>query len=445
MQKMFSNRDLTRLIVPLFIEQLLLMVVGMADTVMVSIAGEAAISGVSIVNDVNNLIIQLLAALAGGGAVIVSQYLGLGDERKTRLSASQLVMISGLISFGFGLFSLLFYQQILQILYSSVEVDVMNAAKTYFWITALSFPFLGIYNSGAALYRSMNRTNTTMFVSILMNVINIVGNYIGVYILHLGVAGVAWPTLLSRMVAAVIMIGLSFNQENPVSIDWKDIFSWHGAELKKILTIAVPNGVENGLFQFGKILLSMFVTTYGTSQIAANGVVNSLCTLCYATEAALQLAVVSIIGRCVGANDYPQAEYYTKKFMKLGILLAFINNAFAFLIMPYALKLYTLSSETYDLALFMLRMECVAIIFLHTLAFVLPSAMRAAGDAKYTMLIGVASMFISRVGGAYLLGTVLRMGVSGTRLAWYIDWTTRLLLFVHRYRSKKWENYRMVG
>ena len=195
----------------------------------------------------------------------------------------------------------------------------MNAARTYFWITALSFPFLGIYNSGTALYRSMNRTNTTMFVSILMNVINVVGNYIGVFILHQGVAGVAWPTLISRMVAAIVMIRLAFEKENPISIDWKDIFSWHKEELKKILTIAVPNGVENGLFQFGKILLSVFVATYGTSQIAANGVVNSLCTLCYASESALQLAVISVIGRCVGANDYPQADYYIKKFMSMTV------------------------------------------------------------------------------------------------------------------------------
>lgn len=445
MQKMFSNRDLAKLIAPLLVEQLLMLIVGMADTIMVSSAGEAAISGVSIVNDINSLIIQLLAALAGGGAVVVSQYLGANDKARTKLSASQLVMISGLISLGFGLISLLFYQQILAVLFSSVEPDVMAAARTYFWITALSFPFLGLYNSGAALYRCMNRTNTTMFVSILMNVINVVGNYIGVFILHQGVAGVAWPTLISRMVAAVVMLSFTFNQDNPVAIDWKNIFSWHKDVLNKILTIAVPNGIENGLFQFGKILLSMFVATYGTSQIAANGVVNSLCLLCYATESALQLAVISVIGRTVGANDYPQSDYYIKKFMKMGFVLALINNVIAFLVMPYALRLYSLSNETYQVALFMLDMECIAITFLHTPAFVLPCAMRAAGDAKYTMYVGVASMFLCRVGGAYTLGTILGMGVIGTRLAWYIDWTARIIFFVWRYRSGKWKNYRLVG
>lgn len=445
---MFSNKDLTRLIVPLFVEQLLLMLVGMADTIMVSIAGEAAISGVSIVNDVNNLIIQLLAALAalaGGGAVVVSQYLGSGDEKRTRLSASQLVMITALVSTSFGMISLLLYKQILSLLYGSVEPAVMEAARTYFWITALSFPFLGIYNSGTALFRSMNRTNTTMFVSILMNTINVVGNYIGVYILHQGVAGVAWPTLISRVTAAVIMIALAFNKENAVSINWQDILSWHHQIVQKILSIAVPNGVENGLFQFGKILLSTFVATYGTSQIAANGVVNSLSTLCYASESALQLAVVAVIGRCVGADDYEQAVYYIKKMIRLGVIMAVTNNVLVYLIMPYALQLYTLSQETYRIASLILTMECIAVSLLHTLAFVLPTAMRAAGDAKYTMVIGVASMFLCRVGGAYLLGTVLGMGVVGTKIAWYIDWTARIIFFVWRYQSGKWKNYRLVG
>ena len=247
------------------------------------------------------------------------------------------------------------------------------------------------------------------------------------------------------MVAAIVMISLAFEKENPVSINFKDIFAWHHVVLRKILSIAVPNGVENGLFQLGKILLSTFVATYGTSQIAANGVVNSLSTLCYATESALQLAAVSVIGRCVGANDYDQAVYYIKKMMKLGIVLAFADNIVVYLIMPYALRLYTLSDETYRIATIILTMECIATAVLHTAAFVLPSAMRAAGDAKYTMIIGVASMFICRVGGAYLLGTVMGMGVIGTKIAWYIDWTARIIFFVARYRSGRWKNYRLVG
>ena len=442
---MFSGAQLRRLITPLIIEQLLMMLVGMLDTVMVSKAGEAAISGVSIVNDVNNLIIALLSALAGGGSVIVSQYLGYEDRENTQKSASQLVMISFVISLILGMLCFVFHASILHLLYSSIEADVYASAKAYFWITALSFPFLGIYNSGTALYRSMNHTKVTMWVSMLMNLINLVGNYICVYLMGMGAAGVAIPTLISRIVAAIVMFALCMNKENPVYILLKDVFSFQKDIIAKILSIAIPNGVENGLFQLGKVLVSTFVATYGTMQIAANGVTNSLSTLCYVTEMAMQLAVVTVVGQCVGANDYEQAKYYIRKMFIIGYVLAIVDNLLLFVLSPYALKLYSLSGETMQIAETILSMECIAVSIMHVPAFVLPSCTRAAGDAKYTMYVGVISMFVARVFGAYMLGTVLGMGVVGTRIAMYIDWGVRIIFFVWRYFSGKWMNYRLVG
>lgn len=445
MKRMFSGAQLRRLITPLIIEQLLMMLVGMLDTVMVSKAGEAAISGVSIVNDVNNLIIALLSALAGGGSVIVSQYLGYEDRENTQKSASQLVMISFVISLVLGMLCFVFHASILHLLYSSIEADVYASAKAYFWITALSFPFLGIYNSGTALYRSMNHTKVTMWVSMLMNLINLVGNYICVYLMGMGAAGVAIPTLISRIVAAIVMFALCMNKENPVYILLKDVFSFQKDIIAKILSIAIPNGVENGLFQLGKVLVSTFVATYGTMQIAANGVTNSLSTLCYVTEMAMQLAVVTVVGQCVGANDYEQAKYYIRKMFIIGYGLAIVDNLLLFVLSPYALKLYSLSDETMQIAETILSMECIAVSIMHVPAFVLPSCTRAAGDAKYTMYVGVISMFVARVFGAYMLGTVLGMGVVGTRIAMYIDWGVRIIFFVWRYFSGKWMNYRLVG
>lgn len=445
MKRMFSGAQLRRLITPLIIEQLLMMLVGMLDTVMVSKAGEAAISGVSIVNDANNLIIALLSALAGGGSVIVSQYLGYEDRENTQKSASQLVMISFVISLILGMLCFVFHASILHLLYSSIEADVYASAKAYFWITALSFPFLGIYNSVTALYRSMNHTKVTMWVSMLMNLINLVGNYICVYLMGMGAAGVAIPTLISRIVAAIVMFALCMNKENPVYILLKDVFSFQKDIIAKILSIAIPNGVENGLFQLGKVLVSTFVATYGTMQIAANGVTNSLSTLCYVTEMAMQLAVVTVVGQCVGANDYEQAKYYIRKMFIIGYGLAIVDNLLLFVLSPYALKLYSLSGETMQIAETILSMECIAVSIMHVPAFVLPSCTRAAGDAKYTMYVGVISMFVARVFGAYMLGTVLGMGVVGTRIAMYIDWGVRIIFFVWRYFSGKWMNYRLVG
>lgn len=442
--RMFTNAQLRRLILPLLVEQLLVMLVGMADTIMVSAAGEAAISGVSIVNDVNNLIIAILTAIAGGGSVIVTQYLGNQDEENTKLSASQLIMISFIISLFFGILCVVFHSAILNFLYGSVEADVMNSAKVYFWITALSFPFLGVYNSSAALYRSMNRTNTTMRVSILMNIINVVGNFICVYLLHMGAAGVAWPTFASRVVAAIVMLVLCFDKEAPISVVWKDILTWKKEIVSRILSIAIPNGVENGLFQLGKVIVSTFVATYGTMQIAANGVTNSLCVLCYTTEMAMQLAVVTVVGQCVGANDYDQAKYYIRKMLILSAVMAVINNIILYVVSPYALGLYTLKGETLAIAETILGMECLAVALFHAPAFVLPTCLRAAGDAKYTMYVGVASMFAARVVGAYVLGTVMGYGVVGTRIAMYIDWIVRIVFFAIRYKNGKWTAYRAI-
>lgn len=284
-----------------------------------------------------------------------------------------------------------------------------------------------------------------MFVSILMNTINIIGNYIGVFVLHMGVAGVAWPTLISRAVAAVLMLGLSFSKENPIYIVWNEIFCWRGMMLKKILTVAVPNGIENALFQVGKILLSTFVATYGTTQIAANGVSNSLNTLCYATESAIQLGAVTIIGQCVGADDYPQAEYYIRRLVKIAYAAALVNNVIMYLRMPFLLGLYTLSGETYQIAHLIITMECIAVTLLHSPAFVIPSSLRAAGDVRYTMIISVLSMFVFRVAGAYILGTIMGYGVVGTKFAWYIDWAARCIFFIHRFHSGKWKKFRLVG
>ena len=320
----------------------------------------------------------------------------------------------------------------------------MASAKVYFWITALSFPFLGVYNSSAALYRSMNRTSITMRVSILMNIINVVGNFICVYLWHMGAAGVAWPTLISRIVASIVMFSLCFIQDAPISVNWKDILEWKKDIVEKILSIAIPNGIENGLFQLGKVLVSTFVATYGTIQIAANGVTNSLGVLCYTTEMAMQLAVVTVVGQCVGANNYDQARYYIRKMLIMAEIMAIVNNIILYVASPLALRLYSLQSETISITETILGMECLAVALFHAVAFVLPTCLRAAGDAKYTMYVGVISMFAARVVGAYVLGTVMGLGVVGTRIAMYIDWIVRIIFFAYRYKSGKWTAFRAV-
>lgn len=441
---MFTNRDLRKLIIPLLFEQLLTMVVGLADTIMISSAGEAAISGVSIVNDVNLLLIALVTALAGGGSVCVSQFLGNGDKKRTNLSASQLITISFIFSFLMGFLGFIFCNRILALLYSTVEFDVMNSAIIYFKITAISFPFLGLYSSACALYRCMAKTKVTLDVSIVMNVINIVGNYFCIYILHMGVAGVAIPTLISRIVGAYIMCKLCFDENNQVSINYTDIFKIDKEIVNKILNIAIPNSLENGLFNIGKILISTIVASYGTSAIAANGVVGSIIIFCYATDSSMSLSMVTVIGQTVGSGDYDATKYYIKKMLFIGIAMCLGSNLLTYLAAPLFMKFYILSSETAMLALKIIGWTCLASGTLHTVSFVLPSALRATGDAKYTMYVGIFSMFAFRCLGAYILGTCLGYGLEGTYIAMFIDWAVRIVFFVNRYNTGKWMEYRII-
>lgn len=442
---MFTDTQLRKLIFPLMVEQVLVMLVGMLDTVMVSSAGEAAISGVSIVNEVNWLVIAVMDALAAGGSVVTSQYLGYGRREETDLSASQLIMISILIPLILGAVCFFSARNILTLLYARISPEVMDAGVIYFRITALSFPFLGMYNSCCALYRSMSRTKSIMNTSILMNVINVAGNYFGVYVLHLGVAGVAWPTLVSRAVAAMIMFRLCFYPENELCIRWKQIFMADRPTLRRIMSMAVPNAVESGLFQMGRIIVTIFVSTYGTSEIAANAVANGLGNLCYIADNALGLAIMTAVGQCVGAGRYEEAEFYGRKLVKIAWVAEILECGLCWISLPLLMQMYEMTPETTAIVQRIMILCFAATALLHAPAFLLPNAIRAAGDARFTMAVGVGSMFCVRIVGAYLFGTVLGLKTQGIWIAMYCDWIVRICFFYARWRSGKWKEFRVVG
>ena len=441
---MFSNKALKKLILPLIIEQILLMAVGVADTVMVSYAGEVAISGVGLVDMFNNLIITVLAAIDAGGAIIVSQYIGNKDRKNANKASSQLLTITIVIATVIMLGCLVFHRILLSTFFGAIEMDVMKAATTYFLISAISFPFLGVYNSAAALYRSMEKTRTTMYVSILMNIINVVGNYIGVFILHAGVAGVAVPTLISRIVAAIIMFALSLNSSNLVYVKIKNVFAWNQEMISRILKIAVPNGIENGLFTLGRVLVTSIVALFGTSQIAANSVAGSIDQIAVVVVNAINLGIVVVVGQCIGANDYEQAKYYIKKLMKISYIVTGIIGSAVILLLPWILNLYSLSSEARNLTFILVIMHNIMATALHPTAFVLPNGLRAAGDVKFSMVVGIVSMILFRLGAAVLFGIIFNLGIIGVWIAMGSDWLCRSVCFVIRFIKGKWRQFKVI-
>lgn len=441
---MFSNKTLKKLILPLIIEQILIMAVGVADTVMVSYAGEVAISGVGLVDMFNNLIITVLAAIDAGGAIIVSQYIGNKDRKNANKASSQLLTITIVIATVIMLGCLVFHRILLSTFFGAIEMNVMKAATTYFLISAISFPFLGVYNSAAALYRSMEKTRTTMYVSILMNIINVVGNYIGVFILHAGVAGVAVPTLISRIVAAIIMFALSLNSSNLVYVKIKNVFAWNQEMISRILKIAVPNGIENGLFTLGRVLVTSIVALFGTSQIAANSVAGSIDQIAVVVVNAINLGIVVVVGQCIGANDYEQAKYYIKKLMKISYIVTGIIGSAVILLLPWILNLYSLSSEARNLTFILVIMHNIMATALHPTAFVLPNGLRAAGDVKFSMVVGIVSMILFRLGAAVLFGIIFNLGIIGVWIAMGSDWLCRSVCFVIRFIKGKWRQFKVI-
>ena len=440
----FSNRDLIRLILPILVEQLLTMLVGIADTLMVSYAGEAAVSGVSLVNQLNNVFIFIFGAIASGGAVVASQYVGRQDRENGVTASGQLLMFTVLVSAAAMAVSIFFRTGLLRLLFGRVEADVMDACITYLTISALSFPALAVYNSISALFRSMGKAKAIMNVSIAMNIINVVGNAIGIFVLHAGVAGVAVPSLISRIFAAVVMLILSLDRKNSLYIQGRRVAAWDGKMLKRILNVAVPNGVENGLFQISKVALSSIVALFGTVEIAANGVAQSFWSMASLFCIAFGYAFVTVIGQCLGAGDVEAADYYNRKLLRITYLGSTLWNILILVLTPPALMFFDLSDEAKHLVILLVLIHNVGNLLLCPLAFSLSNGLRAAGDIRYTMFASIFATVICRVFFSVLFGIWMDMGVIGIALAMVCDWLIKAILVVARYRSGKWTQFQVI-
>lgn len=442
--KMFSNKELRSMIITLFFEQLLVMLVGIVDTFAVSSCGEAAVSGVSLVNQFNTIFIYLFTALASGGAIIVSQYIGNKDEKRTVLSSSQLLMFSIVFSIILSILVLIFNKQLLGLLFGKVEADVMKACVTYLRISAYSYPALAIYNAGAALYRSMAKTKVTMYISFAANIINVVGNIIGVYVLKAGVAGVAYPSLISRVFSAIIITVLCFNKKLKAYYDSKDIFRFDGKMLKRILNIAIPNGVENGIFQLVKVALSSIVAMFGTYQIAANGVAQSIWSLAALVGSAMGPVFITVIGQCMGAKDVDQAKFYFSKLIKWSLVFSIVWNLLVLAITPFILQFYNLADETKHLIIILVIIHNIANTVVFPLSGPLSQGLRATGDVKFTMIVSIASTVGGRLVLSIILALGLHLGVIGIALAMCGDWTIRAIIFYYRYKSNAWTKFEVI-
>ena len=437
--KLFTNKDLRLLIIPLIIEQFLAVMVGMSDTVMVSFAGEAAVSGVSLVDMVNNVLISLLAALATGGAVIISQFIGARKNEDACIAAAQLELMTFTVSLIITVFTVVFAHPLISLLFGNIDNEVFDASKQYLIITAISFPMLAIYNSGAAIYRSIGDAKTSMKVSILMNIINVVGNAIGIFVLHLGVAGVAIPSVISRGVAAIAITVLASTNKNAiVHLKIKEIFKLRIDFMKRILYIGIPSGIENSLFQMGRVAVVSIISNFGRVEIAANAIANNLDGLGVNMGGAISIAMITVIGRCVGAGDYKEARYYVKKLMLIGYIVILIPTIFILGFQNIVISIYNVSDATKELTAILVWIHMGMAVFLWPMSFILPNALRAGNDVKFTMTVSLFSMAVFRLATSLFIANVFHIGAIGVWCAMIIDWIFRSSNFAYRFISGKW-------
>lgn len=442
---LFSSRDLTALLIPLVIEQLLSVLVGMADSIMVANVGEAAVSGVSLVDNIMVLLINVFSALATGGAVVAGQYLGRKDKEKARQAATQLIWFITICAVVITVLIYLCKSWILHGVFGKIEEDVMRHADIYLMIVAASVPFIALYNGGAAIFRTMGNSEVSMRVSVIMNIINVTGNACLIYGLHRGTEGVAVPTLISRMVAAILIISLLLRPGQTISMERNLHYRPDWKMIRNILKVGIPNGLENSMFQLGKIIVLSLVSTFGTYAIAANAVSNTIASFQVLPGMAIALGVTTVIARCVGAGDYEQVKYYTKKLMIITYLSMIVTNTIILFVLPWILKAYHLSKLTASTTTQIVGFYAICSVLIWPLAFTTPAVFRAAGDARMCMVISVVSMWIFRIIFSYILGQYFGMGVFGVWVAMIIDWVARSVCFLLRFKSGKWKHEAIVS
>lgn len=441
---LFSNKDLRKLIAPMVVEQLLAVLVGMADTIMVAVVGESAVASVSLVDNINILLIGLFMALATGGAVVAGQFLGHKEIKKATTAAEQLVFFMTLFSVLIMTIVYLGKWFILHIVFGQIEPDVMAYADTYLMIVTASIPFIAIYNAGAAIFRVQGNSAISMKISILMNGINVAGNAILVLGLHCGVEGVAIPTLISRIVAAIMMICLLFNQKLTIHLSKNMQIRFDWSMIGRILRIGIPNGVENSMFQLGKLVLLSLISTFGTVAITANAVSNTVAAFAILPGQAIGMGMVTVVSHCVGADDYEQVRYYTKKLMKYAIGAMAVTNLLVMAAIPLVTVAYQLSPETAQITKNILVFHSICAIVIWTFSFTLPNALRAANDVKYAMIVSLLSMWFCRIVMGVVFGAYMGLGVMGVWIAMILDWCVRSIFFLIRYHRGKWERQKKL-
>ena len=445
-QHMFSNRLICSLLIPVVLEQLLNSIMGTADTMMVSNVGSAAISAVSLVDSINVLVIQAFSALAAGGAIVCAQYIGQKNKEKANESARQVLFIITAISVAVSLICLVFQKPLLRLIFGSVEPAVMRASETYFFYTALSFPFIAAYDSAASIFRAQDNTKGPMIISMISNVMNIAGNAVMIWVFHMGVAGAALSTLISRIFCAVVVIIQLRKEREGQEIVVRDYFKirpdW--SMIRRILGLGIPSGIENSMFQLGKLAIQSTVSTLGTTAIAAQAMTNILENLNGIAAIGVGVGLMTIVGQCLGAGRQDEAIYYIKKLCVIAEVIIIISCLGVFALTKPITILGGMEKESADMCFHMVMWITIVKPLVWIMAFIPGYGLRAAGDVKFSMIVSCCTMWACRFCLCVFLIRVMGFGPMGVWIGMFADWTLRGIIFTWRFHSRKWLQHKVI-
>ena len=434
------------LLIPVVLEQLLNSIMGTADTMMVSNVGSAAISAVSLVDSINVLVIQAFSALAAGGAIICAQYIGQRNKEKANESARQVLFIITAISVAVSLICLVFQKPLLRLIFGSVEPAVMRASETYFFYTALSFPFIAAYDSAASIFRAQDNTKGPMIISMISNVMNIAGNAVMIWVFHMGVAGAALSTLISRIFCAVVVIIQLRKEREGQEIVVRDYFKirpdW--SMIRRILGLGIPSGVENSMFQLGKLAIQSTVSTLGTAAIAAQAMTNILENLNGIAAIGVGVGLMTIVGQCLGAGRKDEAVYYIKKLCVIAEVIIIISCLGVFALTKPITILGGMEKESADMCFHMVMWITIVKPLVWIMAFIPGYGLRAAGDVKFSMITSCCTMWACRFCLCVFLIRVMGFGPMGVWIGMFADWTLRGIIFTWRFHSRKWLQHKVI-
>lgn len=434
------------LLIPVVLEQLLNSIMGTADTMMVSNVGSAAISAVSLVDSINVLVIQAFSALAAGGAIICAQYIGQRNKEKANESARQVLFIITAISVAVSLICLVFQKPLLRLIFGSVEPAVMRASETYFFYTALSFPFIAAYDSAASIFRAQDNTKGPMIISMISNVMNIAGNAVMIWVFHMGVAGAALSTLISRIFCAVVVIIQLRKEKEGQEIVVRDYFEirpdW--SMIRRILGLGIPSGIENSMFQLGKLAIQSTVSTLGTTAIAAQAMTNILENLNGIAAIGVGVGLMTIVGQCLGAGRQDEAVYYIKKLCVIAEVIIIISCLGVFALTKPITILGGMEKESADMCFHMVMWITIVKPLVWIMAFIPGYGLRAAGDVKFSMIVSCCTMWACRFCLCVFLIRVMGFGPMGVWIGMFADWTLRGIIFTWRFHSRKWLQHRVI-